>query len=140
MRIPYSGEVIKGMVVAVIVTIVPFALCLAGPETHRSFSIPGDIPSTPSGMRLCVPVQEGVNPGARFTYDGRLLNANLIETAYIRDQRVAIYEIDEDLDGAGPLTNPTTQFIYDLVDVIILIQRQKEPSRSLDKYRAESKI
>jgi hypothetical protein len=61
----------------------------------------GDIISEPVPGRLCVPVPECGNIEGVFECNGQPLEANLVETAYIRDQKIALFEFEEPPDASG---------------------------------------
>jgi hypothetical protein len=90
-----GGVVIRGMVVAVAATIIPFSMCVGGEPSTRVLSVPGEVVSESGGRRVCIPIPECDDFSASFESQGELLGASLIETAYIRDQRIALFKLDD---------------------------------------------
>ncbi len=88
-----SGELAIGMVVAIAAIAIPFALCLAAGEAVRDFSVPADLISAPEGASVCVPIPDCRGFRVTFEAGGEPLDARLVETANIRDQRIALFEI-----------------------------------------------
>ncbi|MFH1312920.1 MAG: C25 family cysteine peptidase [Candidatus Eisenbacteria bacterium] len=95
MRSITRGELKTGMVVAMLAATIPVSVCLAGDTATRVLSVRGDVISESGPGRLCVPVPECGHIEGVFECDGKPLEANLVETAYIRDQKIALFEFVE---------------------------------------------
>jgi hypothetical protein len=95
MRNVTCGEFVRGMVVAWSLATIPFSLQAAGDSATRAFSVRGELISDQVSRRLCVPVPECRSIEAEFESNGHFLSADLVETAYIRDQRIALFEFEE---------------------------------------------
>ena len=98
-----SGGLKIGMVVAIAAVAIPFTLCLAGPEAVRDFSVPADLVSTPDRASVCVPIPDCRDFQVRFESGGNRLEARLVETANIRDQRIALFEILSPIDPSSKI-------------------------------------
>jgi hypothetical protein len=98
-----SGENIVGVVVAMLAIAIPLcssqaadarSVCLAFETSHTQLSESGTI---------CFPVPECESIEASFTADGRPVSMRLVKTAYIRDQRIALFRADEDVSALGEI-------------------------------------
>gem|GEM_PF-2015702 len=94
---------ITGIVAAFLAAIVPVSACIAADAVSVNLSIsdpPEDIIS--SGI-MCFPIPECAAIEAQFTADGDPLDVSLVETAYIRGQRLAIFKAEEALPQTGAI-------------------------------------
>jgi parallel beta-helix repeat protein len=89
----YSGEFIIGMVVITLVTTIPFLACRAGFDTDRDLSIPTELLLSGGRAVACIPVPDCRKLKVTFELEGHRLGSRLVDTAQIREQRVALYEI-----------------------------------------------
>ena len=85
---------------AVLAIAVPCCICLAGTVTQRSLSVPADELIDGDRALAAIPVPGTGGHGVTFRSPDGLMEAILIRTAYIRDQKIALYE----LPGAGDLS------------------------------------
>jgi parallel beta-helix repeat protein len=98
-----SGVLILGMVIAVMAVAIPSSLCLAGPEAVRDFSLPADLVVAKDRSSVCLPIPDCEEFHVTFEADGSRLEARLVDTANIRQQRVAIYEILSDVEPSATI-------------------------------------
>lgn len=93
-----SGEFILGMVVAVLAIVVPCRICLAGAgahETRMSLSIPVENLMAGDRALAAVPIPQSGPPGVSFFSPDGPIQGELVQTAFIRDQRIALYELPD---------------------------------------------
>ena len=92
-----SGENIAGVVMAILAIAIP--LCSSQAADSRSVSLAFETSTTQlqeSGT-ICFPVPDCESIEARFTAGGQPVEMDLVEIAYIRDQRIAIFRATEDI-------------------------------------------
>ncbi len=94
-RSSISGEFIRGMVVALLVIAVPCCVCLAATGTQRSLSVPASELKKGDRALVAVPIPGTGRHGVTFHSPDGPIDAALVQTAYIRDQRIALYELPE---------------------------------------------
>ena len=96
----YSGEKKFGVVVAFFVAIIPFGICAAAPETARVFALSADeIQASYGRMAVAVPNCGGID--VALNHDGLRLPAEVVETAYVRGQKIAVIEVAEAAELTG---------------------------------------
>ncbi len=98
-----SGENIVGMVMAILVIAIPLSYSMAADA--RTVSLAFETSSTHLGESgtVCFPVPDCEGIEASFSAGGRPLAIRLVETAYIRDQRIAVFRADEEIPDAGEI-------------------------------------
>ena len=96
-----SGGSIKGMVIAIVAIAIPFALCLAGPGVVKDLTVPVDRLALEDRASVCVPIPAYGDFEVTFQADGRRLDARLVHTASIREQRIGVYEILSPVDPSS---------------------------------------
>lgn len=98
-----SGENILGVVVVLLAIAVPWSLSMAADATSVSLTIEASSTQLGKSGTLCFPVPECAGIEAEFNAGGRPFNMDLVKTAYIRDQRIAIFRTDEEVPASGEI-------------------------------------
>lgn len=99
-----SGELITGVVVAILMAVtVPLSSSSAADASSVSLSIEASHTQISQSGTICFPVPECTGIEAEFSVDGRPLAMSLVKTAYIRDQRIAVFRADGDVPEAGEI-------------------------------------
>jgi hypothetical protein len=89
------GDFITGMAVSLLIAI-PFSLCLAGVETRLVLTLPPDAVRM-QGQSMWLPIPECQGAQLQICHRGSEVAGNLVETAYIRDQRIGRFELEEEV-------------------------------------------
>ena len=92
-----SGENILGMVVAILAIAIPLSSSLAAEARSVNLTFETSSTQLSESGTICFPVPECAGIEAEFTAGGRPVNMSLVKTAYIRDQRIAIFRADEEV-------------------------------------------
>jgi hypothetical protein len=92
-----SGEDIKGLVVALLAIACPLSFCFAAEGVSVSLKIEKPAVELDDSRVICLPVPEGAEIEAEFSSGGRLMDMDLVETAHIRDQRIAIFRAEHEI-------------------------------------------
>jgi parallel beta-helix repeat protein len=98
-----SGEFNIGAVVAFLAIAVPLSSCLAASSTSVSLTIEASSTQISESGTVCFPVPECDAIEADFEAGGRPLSMSLVKTAYIRDQRIAVFRANEEVPEAGEI-------------------------------------
>ena len=98
-----SGVLRNGMVIAIAAVAIPFSLCLAGQGAVRDLSVPADHIALDARASVCVPIPDYGGFEVTFEVDGARLDARLVETANIREQRIGLFEILSTIDPSSKI-------------------------------------
>ncbi len=91
-----SGDLIKGIALAFLVIAVPHCVWAAGTESQpaqMSLSIPAENLKAGDRAVAAVPIPASGRHGVSFASPDGPIEAELVQTAFIRDQKIAIYEL-----------------------------------------------
>ena len=89
------GDFITGMAVGLF-TVIPFSLGFAGGEADVALTLPPDAVHI-QGRSLWLPIPECQGAQLQIDSDGSELAGSLVETAYLRDQKIGRFELAGDL-------------------------------------------
>lgn len=89
---------------ALLVIAVPCCVCLAGAATQRSLSVPASELRKGDRTVVAVPVPGTGGDGVTFYSPDGPVDATLMETAYIRDQKIALYELQGLVSTSGEIS------------------------------------
>jgi parallel beta-helix repeat protein len=103
MQLRCSGGAIWGMVLVLVAFTIPFSLSAATVQTARGFCVPGERLVADGRASACIPIPECSDFQVSFEESGHRLEARLVETARIREQRIALYEILSPFDRSGSI-------------------------------------
>ncbi|MGD9400765.1 MAG: C25 family cysteine peptidase [bacterium] len=98
-----SGDIITGVVVALMAIAVPLSSSTAAETTSVSLSIEASSTQVGESGTICFPVPECAGIEADFTLDGLPLSMSLVKTAYIRDQRIAVFRANDGIPETGEI-------------------------------------
>jgi hypothetical protein len=98
-----SGELRFGVVMAIIVITIPIGLFAGGGTASRELTAPVDRLTGPTGTRVALPLPRSEGWAVEFAAGGLPLESELIETAYIRNQRIGVFDLGGLPGGDDPL-------------------------------------
>jgi hypothetical protein len=116
-----SGGLKTGVVMTIAVIVTPLAMApaAAAPEVVREFCVDAGQVCGPDRASICVPVPDCRDFRVTFQSEGHDLEARLVDTAYIREQRIALFEILSPVDSLSDIefriaaSNPIGDFCVD---------------------------
>ena len=101
-----SGEIILGVAGAILAAAIPLSLCAAADATSAKsvrLTIESESTHLPESGIVCFPVPACRDMEASFSAGGKSLDMRLVKTAYIRDQRIAVYRAAEEVPESGEI-------------------------------------